>query len=212
MGNSPTISVSVIEDDEVIRRQLATLLTAAGGLRCVSQHASAEAAFRELPASAPQVVLVDINLPGLSGIDGVRRLKPMMPKTQFVMLTVHEDSDTIFESLLAGATGYLVKSTPAPQLVEAIHEVVRGGSPMSSGIARKVVQFVAAQHHRRPSVDLLTDREREVLTLLAKGGAYKQIAADLSIHIDTVRNHIRSIYDKLQVHSRTEAVVKYFKV
>ncbi len=204
------IAVSLVEDNAEIRQHLAFLLPKAEGIRLLSQHGSAEDALSRLPALRPAVVLMDINLPKLSGIECVRQLKALLPQTQVIMLTVHEDTESIFESLLAGATGYLLKRAPSAELIEAIRDVVRGGSPMTSSIARKVVQFIASDKTAKSSeLAALTDRENDVLMLLAKGYMYKEIADQLAIHLDTVRNHIRAIYDKLHVHSRTEAVVKY---
>jgi DNA-binding NarL/FixJ family response regulator len=204
-----SVSVSIVEDDPVIREQLGLFLGKAGDLKCLSQHSSAEEALRELPRLKPQVVLMDINLPGMSGIDCARQLRKQLPGTQIIMLTVHEDTDSIFQSLLSGATGYLLKRTLRAQLLEGIRDVVRGGSPMNSSIARKVVQMIATQDQRDTSLDTLTARERAVLELLAKGQLYKEIADHLGVNIETVRTHIRAIYEKLQVHSRTEAVVKF---
>lgn len=214
MANTPTedtqsITVSLVEDDDLIREHLGVLLGRVANVRCLSRHRSAEEALRELPRLKPRVVLMDINLPGISGIECVAKLKALLPGTQIIMLTVHEDSESIFQSLLAGATGYLVKRTPTAQLIEAIQDVVRGGSPMTSNIARKVVQFVAGQGRQGTEMATLTEREMRVLDLLAKGLLYKEIATQLDVQIDTVRNHIRAIYEKLHVHSRTEAVVKY---
>lgn len=208
-GESLPITVSLVEDDDLIREHLGVLLGRVAEVRCVSRYRSAEEALRELPKLKPRVVLMDINLPGISGIECVAKLKALLPDTQIIMLTVHEDSESIFQSLLAGATGYLVKRTPTAQLIEAIHDVVRGGSPMTSNIARKVVQFVTGQGRSGTEMETLTDREKQVLELLAKGLMYKEIAIQLAVQIDTVRNHIRAIYEKLHVHSRTEAVVKY---
>ena len=169
-----------------------------------------ESALAQLPALRPDVVLMDIRLPGLSGIECVRRLKAVLPGVQIVMLTVFEDEERVFDALAAGATGYLVKRTPPAEILAAIAEVRRGGSPMSSAIARKVVQ--AFQHSRRsaPGGALeLSPREQEILTLLARGLRYKEVADQLGIALDTVRSHIRRIYEKLHVTSRTEAVVKF---
>lgn len=210
-GESPSITVSLVEDDDLIREHLGVLLGRVANVRCLSRHRSAEEALRELPRLKPRVVLMDINLPGISGIECVAKLKALLPNVQIIMLTVHEDSESIFQSLLAGATGYLVKRTPTAQLIEAIQDVVRGGSPMTSNIARKVVQFVAGQGRPGLEMQTLTEREISVLDLLAKGLMYKEIAIQLDVQIDTVRNHIRAIYEKLHVHSRTEAVVKYLK-
>lgn len=180
----------------------------AAGFTCAAQYASAEHALAELPANPPAVVLTDINLPGFSGIECVRRLKPRLPGTQFVMLTVYEDADHIFEALVAGATGYLLKRTPRDELLAALREVHAGGSPMTSNIARKVVQsFQPAP----PATELgsLSPREHEVLVLLASGYLYKEIAEKIGISLPTVSTYIRRIYEKLQVRSRAQAVAHF---
>lgn len=205
------IRVSVVEDVPGVRENLVHFLNHAEGLRCVSQHGSAEEALCELPGVKPDVVLMDIQLPKLSGIDCVRQLKARLPATQVLMLTVYEDSDRIFKALLAGASGYLLKGTSAEELVAAVRDVSQGGSPLNSLIARKVVQFF---HTRPPSPDAaanLSAREQEVLGLLAKGLPYKQIADALGVNIETIRKHCHHIYEKMHVSSRTEAVVKYLE-
>lgn len=188
------------------------MIQRAEGFSLLSDHGSVESAQSWLPAQKPDVVLMDINLPGLSGIDGVRRLKPRLPGTQFVMLTVYEDTNHVFSALAAGATGYLIKQTPLPELLDAIKEVHAGGSPMSSYIARKVVQ--AFQQAPSPSDDLesLSPREQEVLELLARGYLYKEIAERLGLSLPTISTHIRHIYDKLHVRSRGQAVAKFSRI
>ncbi len=171
-------------------------------------HGSAEAAIATLPAEKPTVVLMDINLPGLSGIDCVCRLKPLMPETQFVMLTVYEDADHIFNALTAGASGYLLKRTPRAELLAALKDVHAGGSPMSSNIARKVVQSFRGTGPQPSETNDLSPREREVLELLARGYLYKEIAGSLQISGPTVNTYIRRIYEKLHVRSRSQAVAK----
>jgi DNA-binding NarL/FixJ family response regulator len=205
------IRVSVVEDDPALRENLIHFLRLAADLEFVSEHGSAEAALRELPALKPDVVLMDINLPGMSGIDCVSRLKSRLPAVQVLMVTVYDDGDRVFKALLAGASGYLLKASIASDIVPAVREVVRGGSPLNSFIARKVVQFFQ-QRPPQPKDDAgLTAREREVLELLAKGLTYKEIAARLDISIDTVRRHCHNIYGKMHVASRTEAVVRYLE-
>lgn len=204
------IKVSVVEDDEGVRESLAALLNDADGFQCVSSHASAEDAIAQIPQKKPDVVLMDINLPAMSGIDCVRKLKELAPQTQIMMLTMYEDGEQIFNSLAAGASGYLLKRTPTAKLLEAIEEVQRGASPMSGKIARVVVQYFQQKSQpATPESQTLSKREQEILDLLAKGFRYKEIADSLSISFDTVRSHLRNIYDKLHVSSRTEAVVKY---
>jgi len=212
-GHPPlrTIRVSVVEDDEVVREQLVHQLDRASGFKCVSCHRSAEEALESLPKYAPDVVLMDINLPRMSGIDCVRNLKGLMPGTQYIMLTVYEDADVIFRSLLAGAVGYLLKGRTGSgaQVLDAVRDAARGGSPLNSLIARKIVQHFHHQPVHAGQEQPLSVREREVLELLSKGLPYKEIADILGVNIETVRKHCHNIYEKLQVSSRTEAVVKY---
>ncbi len=203
------INVSIVDDEEGIRNSLAELINEAEGFKCVSTHGSAEEAIKEIPALHPDVVLMDINLPAMSGIDCVRKLKSLAPGVQILMLTMYEDSDQIFNSLTAGASGYLLKRTPHTKLLEAIEEVHRGASPMSGKIARIVVQYFQKMQGAKAESEPLSKREQEILDLLAKGYRYKEIADSLGISFDTVRSHLRNIYDKLHVSSRTEAVVKY---
>lgn len=203
--------VSVVEDDNLVREELVHQLNRAHGFTCVSNHRSAEAALQEIPKHRPDVVLMDINLPKMSGIDCVRQLKGQLPSTQFVMLTVYEDADVIFKSLLAGAVGYLLKgrSGLGAQVLEAVRDAARGGSPLNSLIARKIVQYFHHQPGHTKSEQPLSTREQEVLELLSKGLPYKEIAGVLGVNIETVRKHCHHIYEKLQVSSRTEAVVKF---
>jgi DNA-binding NarL/FixJ family response regulator len=203
------ISVSIVEDDEGMRDSFAVLIEGSPGFRCVSTHASAEDALRQIPLRSPDVVLMDINLPRMSGIECVQKLRAELPQLHVLMLTMYEDSDLIFKSLTAGASGYLLKRTPPAKLLEAIEEVHRGASPMSGKIARVVVQYFHNLRSQSPESERLTSRENEILELLAKGYRYKEIADQLKISFDTVRSHLRNIYEKLHVHSRTEAVVKY---
>lgn len=202
------IRVSIVEDDARVRASLARLVDGADRFSCVSQHESGERALAELPAVRPDVVLMDINLPGMSGVECVRRLRAVVPAVQVVMLTVYEDTDLIFSALAAGATGYLLKRTPPDELLGGIRDVHRGGSPMTGHIARKVVQSFR-EADRSGEADALSPREREVLDHLAQGYLYKEIAGRLSISYDTVHTYVRRIYEKLQVHSRTEAVAKH---
>lgn len=206
-----TINVAIVEDIDGIRDGLSTLINGSDGFRCVSAHRNAEAALASFTAVKPDVVLMDINLPQMSGIDCVRKLKLVSPTTQIIMHTVYEDSENIFESLQAGASGYLLKRTPPTKLLEAIVEVHAGGSPMSSTIARKVVQTFHRQGQSKSAQENLTAREEEILAELAKGFRYQEIADNLFINVETVRSHIHKIYEKLHVRSRTEAVVKYLR-
>jgi DNA-binding NarL/FixJ family response regulator len=206
-----TLRVCVVEDDNVVREQLVHQLSRAHGFTCLSSHRSAEAALEEIPRHQPDVVLMDINLPRMNGIDCVRRLKSLLPRTQYIMLTVYEDADVIFKSLLAGAVGYLLKGRTGSiaQVLEAVRDAANGGSPLNSLIARKIVQHFHHQPARPGSEQPLSLREREVLELLSKGLPYKEIADMLGINIETVRKHCHNIYEKLQVSSRTAAVVKF---
>lgn len=204
-----TISVSLVEDVRETRESLIKLLDRAPTLRCLSTYATGEDALREIPANPPTVLLADINLPGMSGIELVAKLKAQLPKLQVLMLTTYEDSDLIFESLRAGASGYLIKNMPPAELVQAIEQVHAGGAPMSMQIARKVVSFFQQTRPAAPELEGLTKREQEILALLAKGYLYKEIADQLGITLSTVRAHLHAVYEKLHVQSRTEAVVKF---
>lgn len=205
------ITVSIVDDEADLRKTIAGYLAAAGNIRCVSSYASAEEALQHLPQDKPDVVLMDINLGGMDGVECVRQLTPLMPESQVLMLTVFEDTEQIFRALAAGASGYLLKRLSPKKLLEAIHEVRDGGSPMSAPIARKVVHsFKAVPARGDASVDL-SPRERSVLDGLAAGLAYKQIADQLGVSIHTVRNYIRRIYEKLHVCTRTEAVAKFLR-
>lgn len=198
----------MVEDDDEIREGIAFLLNKSPGFVCVNRYATAEAALKGIPVDDPDVVLMDINLPAMSGVECVRRLTTGRPNLVVLMLTVYEDTETIFQSLTAGASGYLLKRTPPAELLDAIRQAHQGSSPMSGNIARKVVQYF----HQPPSpkpIEELSPREREVLEHLAQGSRYKEIADRLGISIDTVRKHLGRVYRKLHVHSRTEAVVKY---
>jgi DNA-binding NarL/FixJ family response regulator len=202
------IRVSIVEDDAPARAILAGWVGRAEGFRCLGQHANGELALAQLPLEQPDVVLMDINLGGINGVECVRRLKPVLPNTQFLMLTVYEDADHILRALEAGASGYLLKQTPRTQLLAALREVFAGGSPMTSNIARKVVQ----SFQRPPSASdaqPLSPREQEVLDLLARGYLYKEIADALNISVPTVNTYIRRIYEKLHVRSRAQAVARF---
>jgi DNA-binding NarL/FixJ family response regulator len=203
------ITVSIVEDDAPAREILTDWIRRAEGFKCVGQHGSVEQALENLPAEKPSVVLMDINLPGLSGIEGVRRLKPLLPGTQFMMLTVYEDVDHVFDALAAGATGYLLKQTPRGELLASIKEVHAGGSPMTSNIARRVVQAFHRDDPAAPESAALSQREREVLELLARGYLYKEIMDALQVSRGTVNTYIRRIYEKLHVRSRSQAVAKF---
>lgn len=204
-----SISVSIVEDDASVRKILAGWVRRAKSFSHASDHPSAEHALKHLPAVKPDVILMDINLNGMTGIHCVSRLKPLMPATQFLMLTVYEDSEHIFEALAAGASGYLLKRTPREELLASIKQIHEGGAPMTSYIARKVVQAFHRLQSVKPGGDDLAPREWEVLELLARGFAYKEIAEALGISISTVNTHIHRTYEKLHVRSRGEAVARF---
>jgi len=204
-----SISVAIVEDKPEVRRNLSRYINEAPGFRCAYVCGSAEEALRAIPQCPPDVVLMDIQLPGKSGIECTAALKAKLPSLAVMMLTVYEDDDAIFSALKAGASGYLLKRSAPAKLLEAISELQRGGAPMTSEIARKVI---ASFQRSKPDVhpqERLTDREEEILQHLAKGYATKEIADKLQVSYDTVRYHLKHIYDKLHVRSRTEAVIKY---
>jgi len=204
------ITVSIVEDDASIRSLLTEWISGAAGFECVGVHENAEVALVALPQENPAVVLMDINMPGISGIECVRRLKPQMLDTQFMMLTVYEDPEHIFKALSSGASGYLLKRTPKAELLAAVKDLCAGGSPMSSNIARKIVHSFQRFNSDLPAgTDNLSPREREVLELLARGHLYKEIAELLQISVPTVNTHIHRIYEKLHVRSRSQAIAKF---
>ena len=204
-----TIAVAIVEDDAPARKILAGWITRAPGFRLAGEWGDAESALSGLAEKKPDVVLVDINLPGMSGVEAVKQLKPRLPATQFVMLTVYEDADHIYNALAAGATGYLLKQTPRQELLSALEDVHRGGSPMTSNIARKVVQSFRQDSAPATAGAELSPREQEVLELLARGYLYKEIADRLNITVPTVNTYVRRMYEKLHVRSRAQAVAKY---
>ena len=208
------IAISIVEDNDQLRATLAKVIARADGFRFASDYASAEDALADLPKVKPDVVLMDINLPGMNGVECVRKLKALLPQTQVLMLTVYEDTENIFNALAAGANGYLLKRTPTKELIEAIREMQRGGSPMTAHIARMVVQSFQKRVAPAPAggeLAELSEREQQVLDLLAQGLIYKEIADKLNIGYETVHTYIRRIYEKLQVRTRTEAVAKFLQ-
>ncbi len=205
------IRVAIVEDDDWIRENLAGQIREAEGFVCVGAYATAEDALLQVAAQPPDVMLMDINLPKMNGIECVRQVKTLVPSCQVLMLTVYEDSDRIFNSLLAGASGYLLKRTPRTEILKAIADVHQGNSPMNGHIARKVVQYFNQRGRNDKEIEKLSAREREVLEHLAQGIPYKEIADVLSLSIDTIRIHVKGIYSKLHVHSRGEAVAKYLR-
>jgi DNA-binding NarL/FixJ family response regulator len=206
-----SISVSIVEDNDKLRATLARVLNRAEGFRCLSQYANAEDALKDLPQVRPDVVLMDINLPGMNGVQCVRQLKALLPEIQVMMLTVYEDTENIFNALAAGAGGYMLKRTSSKELLEAIQDVQRGGSPMTMHIARKVVQSFQHTAATAQSTENLSEREQQVLDCLSRGLMYKEIAEKLGISYETVHTYIRRIYEKLQVRTRTEAVAKFLR-
>ncbi len=204
-----SIRVAIVEDEGSVRENLARLIDSAQGFSCVGKFSTAEDALRFLPKLLPDVALMDINLPGLSGIECVRKLKQKLPTTQFLMLTIEEDGQRVFESLQTGATGYLVKNLPRDKILEAVADVHRGGSPISSHIARLIVRsFQRSRPTPEPETDL-TLRESEILSLLARGYRSKEIGDELRISATTVNTHVRNVYEKLHVRSRAEAVARF---
>jgi DNA-binding NarL/FixJ family response regulator len=203
------IKVSIVEDSRGTRQSLAELLGNSPALCCIGAYRDAEQALQRIPAEPPDVVLMDINLPGMSGIECVARLKERLPKVQVLMLTTYDDSNLIFDSLRNGASGYLLKNMPSAEIVQAVEQVHAGGAPMSMLIARKVVSHF--QEIKEPATEggKLTRREQEILALLARGYLYKEIGDQLGITLSTVRAHLHAIYEKLHVQSRTQAVVKF---
>ena len=212
--NPVSIGIAIVEDDVPAREIIAGWIRSADGFKLVGEYDDAETAIADLPQRKPSVVLFDINLPGMNGIECVRKLKPRLPDTQFLMVTVYEDANHIFDALAVGASGYLLKQTRRSELLDALKDVHAGGSPMSSQIARKVVQsFRRNGNENTDGTDgegaELSPRERQVLELLARGYLYKEIAEQLKISVPTVNTYIRRVYEKLHVRSRAQAVAKY---
>jgi DNA-binding NarL/FixJ family response regulator len=203
------IAVSIVEDNDGMRESFAALLNHSPNLRCVSAYANGEDAVLGMPDDKPDVALVDVHLPGMNGIECVAKLKTALPKLQVLMLTRYEQSDLIFNSIRAGASGYLLKNTPQSELIQAIEQVHAGGAPMTMQIARKVVDHFRQIQKPASDVEKLTQREQEILELLSKGCYYKEIGESLGISLNTVRTHLQHIYEKLHVQSRTEAVLKF---
>lgn len=207
-----SIKVAIVEDEPAVRGSLEGILSRAKGCECVGSFASGEDAVRDLPKLIPSVVLMDINLPAMDGVECVRQLSQALPGTYFLMLTVHEDPDSIFNSLAAGASGYLLKPVRAAELLVAVKDVFAGGAPMTSNIARKVVQSFKRAAPSTPEAESLSPRETEVLDYLVKGYSYKEVAEAMSISYGTVHTHIERIYKKLHVQSRAQAVARYLRV
>jgi len=206
---SDVIRVSIVDDDEGVRTHLSQLLDSEPGFQCVSTHRHGRSACAEIPKARPDVVLMDINLGAMDGIECVARLKNLLPEVQIIMVTVYEDTNKIYPALEAGATGYLLKRSPTEELFGAIRQVMRGESPMSGPIARKVVQLFQRRARSSELLDQLSPKEHQVLDRVARGFLYKEIAAELGITLETVRTHIRNIYQKLHVNTKTDAVLRY---
>ncbi len=207
----PPITIAVVEDSPIMRRNLSWWLDQTPGFQCVCACADGPAALRAIPKHRPQVVLMDIQMPGMSGVDCTAQLKQLLPEVQIIVLTVYEDTDTIFEALRAGACGYLLKRSSPQQILNAIQDILQGGAPMTSAIARKVVGVFQLPVAPAGAATALSQREREVLDLLAQGLSNKEIAAKLSLSPFTVKNYLARVFEKLHVRCRTEAVMAYFR-
>ena len=202
------IRVAIVEDQDKIREGLYSLISGAEGFCCTGAYSSMEAALERLDRSAPDVALVDIGLPGISGIEGIRLLRALHPRVIPLVLTVYENEERIFDALCAGACGYLVKGTPPARLLESLREAMEGGAPMSPPIARRVIAHFQPPHRPAPAGYDLTPHEVRILRLLVEGHHYQSAAGELGVSVNTVRFHLRNIYEKLQVHSKSEAVAK----
>jgi len=204
------ITLAIVEDLDEVRDGLKNFISLSQDFKVLDTFKSAEEAAHDLPKLKPDIVIMDINLPGMNGIDCIKQIKDKIPGTQFMMFTVYENDEKVFEALKAGASGYLLKNTGLVQLIESLKELHNGGSPMSSNIARKLVTLFRSEQKEPTNLDVLSNRENEILQLLAKGLLYKEIAEQLSISVSTVRQHIHHIYEKLHVQNRTEAINKAF--
>jgi DNA-binding NarL/FixJ family response regulator len=205
------ISVAFVEDLEEISQSIATLIQSDSRLDLIGKYKNAESALAEIEALQPEVVIMDINLPGMNGIEAIRQLKPLCPKTQFMIFTIYENDDKVFEGLKAGASGYILKKTDPNKIKEAIIELSNGGSPMSGHIARKLVSlFYTKETQANKAAEVLSKREKEILDLISKGFLYKEIADKIGISFGTVRQHLNNVYTKLHVHNKTEAINKVY--
>jgi DNA-binding NarL/FixJ family response regulator len=203
------ISVSIVEDMPDVRQKVKHIIDDSEEFVCLSTYANAESAVDELPKLRPDIVLMDINLPGMSGIECIKKIKKKCPEMQFMMFTIYENSEQVYEALAAGASGYLLKKTPSEKILEALKELHEGGAPMSTHIARKVISFFQKENKTNDNSQL-SNREKQVLALLSKGFLYKEISNQLFISTGTVRQHIHKIYDKLHVQNRMEAINKFY--
>lgn len=204
------ISVIIVEDMPDVRQKVKHIIDESKEFICLSTYANAENALEDLPKLKPDIVLMDINLPGMTGIECIKKIKKKCPETQFMMFTIYENSEQVYEALAAGASGYLLKKTPSEEILEALKELFEGGAPMSTHIARKVVSFFQKENKVANENTQLSNREKEVLALLSKGFLYKEISDQLFISTGTVRQHIHNIYEKLHVQNRTEAINKFY--
>ena len=204
------ISVSIVEDMADVRQKVKHIIEDSEEFICLSTYSNAESALEELPKLNPDIVLMDINLPGMSGIECIKKVQKKSPQIQFMMFTIYENSEQVYEALAAGASGYLLKKTPPEKILEALKELYEGGAPMSTHIARKVVSFFQKENKAAGEMTQLSNREKEVLALLSKGFLYKEISDQLFISIGTVRQHIHNIYEKLHVQNRMEAINKFY--
>lgn len=205
------VTVGIVEDDPVLRRSLARLVADTKGMQCLAACGSGEEALQKLPEAKPDVVLMDLNLPEMPGTECIRKLKEILPTAQVIVLTVYEDSEHIFQALKSGASGYLLKRADPDEVLEAIRNAQEGGAPMSSQVAYRVVRSFHEPTTKGLDTTALTEREQEILALLSQGFANKELAERLQISVPTVRTHLRHIYEKLHVRSRSEAIVKYLK-
>ncbi|HEX6848671.1 MAG TPA: response regulator transcription factor [Chitinophagaceae bacterium] len=205
-----SITLAIVEDLDEVRDGLTNFISLSHEFKVLDTFKTAEEAIFDIPKLKPDIVIMDISLPGMSGIECIKQVKNKSPKTQFMMFTVYENDEKVFEALKAGASGYLLKNTGLVQLIESLKELYNGGSPMSANIARKLVTLFRNGQNETTNLEILSNRENEILQLLAKGLLYKEIADQLSISVSTVRQHIHHIYEKLHVQNRTEAINKAF--
>jgi len=205
-----SITLAIVEDLDEVRDGLKNFISLSNDFKILDTFKTAEEAVHDLPQLKPDIVIIDINLPGINGIECIRQVKSKIPNTQFMMFTVYENDEKVFEALKAGASGYLLKNTGLVQLIESLKELYNGGSPMSANIARKLVTLFRSGQKEKTNLEILSNRENEILQLLAKGLLYKEIADQLTISVSTVRQHIHHIYEKLHVQNRTEAINKAF--
>jgi len=204
------ITLTIVEDLDEVRDGLKNFISLSQDFKVLDTFKTAEEAAYDLPKLKPDIVIMDINLPGMNGIECIRQIKNKIHATKFMMFKIYENDEKVFEALKAGASGYLLKNTGLVQLIESLKELYNGGSPMSANIARKLVTLFRSEQKETANIEVLSTRENEILQLLSKGLLYKEIADQLSISVSTVRQHIHHIYEKLHVQNRTEAINKVF--